>query len=91
MTSYYGQAIVRPVQGLTVTGGVRVDDQQVFGSKTSLGGNIAYTPNDGETVIRATYAEGFRAPALSEQLAAFGNRTCAPKPRAAMTRESNSR
>lgn len=79
MTSYYGQAIVRPVRGLTVTGGVRVDDQQVFGSKTSLGGNIAYTPNDGDTVIRATYAEGFRAPALSEQLAAFGNPDLRPE------------
>ncbi len=79
MTSYYGQAIVRPVTGLTVTGGVRVDDQQVFGSKTSLGGNIAYTPNDGDTVLRATYAEGFRAPALSEQLAAFGNPDLRPE------------
>lgn len=79
MTSYYGQAIVRPVKGLTVTGGVRVDDQQVFGSKTSLGGNIAYTPNGGATVLRATYAEGFRAPALSEQLAAFGNPNLRPE------------
>lgn len=79
LTSYYGQAIVRPVTGLTVTGGVRVDDQQVFGSKTSLGGNIAYSPNDGDTVIRATYAEGFRAPALSEQLAAFGNPDLRPE------------
>ncbi|WP_231562380.1 TonB-dependent receptor plug domain-containing protein [Sphingomonas sp. 35-24ZXX] len=79
MTSYYGQAIVRPVTGLTLTGGVRVDDQQVFGSKTSLGGNIAYTPNGGDTVLRATYAEGFRAPALSEQLAAFGNPNLRPE------------
>ncbi|WP_167398571.1 TonB-dependent receptor plug domain-containing protein [Blastomonas natatoria] len=79
MTSYYGQAIVRPLRGLTVTGGVRVDDQQVFGSKTSLGGNIAYTPNGGGTVFRATYAEGFRAPALSEQLAAFGNPNLRPE------------
>lgn len=79
MTSYYGQAIVRPATGLTLTGGVRVDDQQVFGSKTSLGGNIAYTPNGGDTVIRATYAEGFRAPALSEQLAAFGNPDLRPE------------
>lgn len=79
LTSYYGQAIVRPAKGLTVTGGVRVDDQQVFGSKTSLGGNIAYTPNGGATVLRATYAEGFRAPALSEQLAAFGNPNLRPE------------
>lgn len=79
VTSYYGQAIVRPFAGLTLTGGARVDDQEIFGSNTSLGGNIAYTPNDGATVLRATYAEGFRAPALSELLAQFGNRDLQPE------------
>ncbi|MEZ5710794.1 MAG: TonB-dependent receptor [Blastomonas sp.] len=72
-TSYYGQAIVRPFAGLSLAGGVRVDDHQVYGSKTSLGANFAWTPNAGHTVLRGTYAEGFRAPALSELLANFGN------------------
>ena len=72
-TSYYGQAIVRPVEGLTLTGGVRHDDLDRYGKETSLGGNLAYSPNQGRTVIRATYAEGFRAPTLTEALLPFGN------------------
>lgn len=79
LTSYYGQLVLRPLKGLTLTGGVRVDDQQVFGSKTSLGANIAFTPDEGTTVFRGTYAEGFRAPALSELLANFGNPLLTPE------------
>lgn len=79
LTSFYGQAVLRPFSGLTVAGGVRVDDHDVFGSETSLGGNFAYTPNDGDTVIRGTYAEGFRAPALPELLANFGNPNLQPE------------
>jgi vitamin B12 transporter len=73
-TSFYGQAIVRPVDGLTLTGGARHDDLDRYGKETSLGGNLAYSPNQGRTVIRATYAEGFRAPTITEALFAFGNR-----------------
>jgi vitamin B12 transporter len=72
-TSFYGQAIARPIEGLTMTGGLRHDDFKSFGKETSLGGNIAYTPNGGQTVLRATYAEGFRAPTLTEALLPFGN------------------
>jgi vitamin B12 transporter len=72
-TSVYGQAIVRPVEGLTLTGGARHDDLERYGKETSLGGNLAYSPNQGRTVIRATYAEGFRAPTLTEALLPFGN------------------
>lgn len=79
LTSFYGQAVVKPFNGLTIAGGVRVDDHEVFGSETSLGGNFAYTPNDGATVLRGTYAEGFRAPALPELLANFGNPDLQPE------------
>jgi vitamin B12 transporter len=72
-TSFYGQAITRPVAGLTLTGGIRQDDFKNFGQESSLGGNIAYSPNAGRTVLRATYAEGFRAPTLTEALLPFGN------------------
>jgi vitamin B12 transporter len=72
-TSFYGQAITRPINGLTLTGGLRHDDFKNFGKETSLGGNIAYSPNGGQTILRATYAEGFRAPTLTEALLPFGN------------------
>lgn len=73
VTSEYGQLIVRPLAGLTLTGGVRHDDFNIYGSQTTLGGNLAYTPNAGKTVVRGTYAEGFRAPTLTESVLPFGN------------------
>ena len=68
----YGQAIVRPFTGLTLTGGLRYDDQEGGESETTFGGNIAYTPNGGATLLRGTYAEGFRAPSLFEKFSDFG-------------------
>ena len=62
VTSGFAQAIIRPVSGLTLTGGVRHDNYSTYGGQTTLGGNIAYSPNEGKTVLRATYGEGFRAP-----------------------------
>ena len=79
VTSGFGQLIVRPVTGLTITGGVRYDDYSDYGGQTTLGGNIAYTPNGGDTVLRATYGEGFRAPTLSEGQPPFGNPNLKPE------------
>ena len=79
VTSGFVQAIVRPAKGLTLTGGVRHDDYSTYGGQTTLGGNIAYTPNDGRTVLRATYAEGFRAPTLTEGQPPYGNPNLKPE------------
>ena len=77
--SLFSQAIVRPMVGLTLTGGVRYDDYDVYGGHTTLGGNIAYTPNEGRTVARLTYAEGFRAPTVTEGLPPYGNTSLKPE------------
>ncbi len=79
VTSGFAQLILRPVAGLTLTGGVRHDDYSDYGGQTTLGGNIAYTPNGGQTVLRATYGEGFRAPTLSEGQPPFGNPNLKPE------------
>jgi vitamin B12 transporter len=79
VTSGFAQLILRPVTGLTLTGGVRHDDYSDYGGHTTLGGNIAYTPNDGKTVLRATYGEGFRAPTLSEGQPPYGNPKLKPE------------
>lgn len=75
----FAQLIARPVDGLTVTGGVRHDDYSDYGGQTTLGGNVAYTPNAGDTVLRATYAEGFRAPTLTEGQPPYGNSDLRPE------------
>jgi vitamin B12 transporter len=79
VSSAFLQLIFRPVTGLTLTGGVRHDDYNVYGGQTTLGGNIAYSPNGGATVLRATYGEGFRAPTLSEGQPPFGNPNLKPE------------
>ena len=79
VTSGFAQLILRPVTGLTLTGGVRHDDYSDYGGQTTLGGNIAYSPNGGSTVLRATYSEGFRAPTLSEGQPPFGNPNLKPE------------
>jgi vitamin B12 transporter len=77
--SGFSQIIVRPLAGLTLTGGVRHDQYRDYGGQTTLGGNIAFTPNDGRTMLRATYGEGFRAPTLSEGQQPYGNPDLRPE------------
>ena len=79
VSSGFGQLILRPISGLTLTGGVRHDDYSQYGGQTTFGGNFAFTPNKGRTVLRGTYAEGFRAPTLTEALLPFGNTTLKPE------------
>ena len=63
ITSAYGQLIAKPIRRLTVTGGVRHDDHDQFGSETTLGADAALALGTG-TTIRASYGEGFKAPTL---------------------------
>lgn len=79
VTSGFGQLIAQPITGLSLTGGVRHDDYTQYGGETTFGANFAYSPNGGSTVIRGTYAEGFRAPTLTEALLPFGNTALKPE------------
>ncbi|KEQ51784.1 Outer membrane cobalamin receptor protein [Sphingobium chlorophenolicum] len=56
--------MVKPLVGLSLTGGVRHDDHSQFGGATTFGANANYTPNNGATNIRMSYGEGFKAPSL---------------------------
>ena len=77
--SGYGQLVVTPVTGLTVTGGVRHDDHNIFGGATTVSGSGAYTPNGGNTVFRASYSEGFKAPTLYQLQSEYGNALLRPE------------
>jgi vitamin B12 transporter len=79
VTSGYAQLSLKPLEGLTLTGGVRHDAFSDYGGHTTLGGNIAWSPNGGATVLRATYGEGFRAPTLTEGQPPFGNPALKPE------------
>ncbi len=73
ITSVYGQLIVKPLDILTITGGVRNDDHEDFGSRTTFGANAALALRTG-TTVRASYGEGFKAPTLYQLFSAYGNR-----------------
>ena len=72
ITSVYGQAIVKPVDQLTLTGGVRNDDHDTFGNHTTFGGDAVLALGTG-TTLRASYNEGFKAPTLYQLKSAYGN------------------
>lgn len=71
LTSIYGQVQLMPVEGLTLTGGARHDDHRQFGGETSFSAGAAW--RIGATRLRASYAEGFKAPALDQLFADYGN------------------
>jgi vitamin B12 transporter len=78
ITSFYGEAIVRPIDQLTVTGGVRHDDHRKFGGHTSLAANAALALGTG-TTLRASYAEGFKAPTLYQLFSLYGDVDLVPE------------
>ena len=78
ITSVYGQLIVKPLDILTITGGVRNDDHDDFGSHTTVGANAALALRTG-TTVRASYGEGFKAPTLYQLFSDYGNRNLDPE------------
>ncbi|MBN8808701.1 MAG: TonB-dependent receptor [Sphingomonas sp.] len=79
VTSFYGEAIVTPVADLTLSGGVRHDQDSAYGGHTTFGANAAYTLPT-RTTLRGSYAEGFKAPTLYQLGAAFyGNPNLRPE------------
>ncbi|MEO6717553.1 MAG: TonB-dependent receptor [Novosphingobium sp.] len=77
--SVYGQLTAHPVMGLTLAAGVRHDSHDRFGGHTSFAANGAYSPNGGDTVLRASYGEGFKAPSLYQLYSDYGNQTLRPE------------
>ncbi|KQM87224.1 TonB-dependent receptor [Sphingomonas sp. Leaf23] len=75
----YGQLAVTPVQNLTLTGGVRHDDHNVFGGATVFSGSGVWSPNGGNTLLRASYSEGFKAPTLYQLQSEYGNAQLTPE------------
>ncbi|WP_052129374.1 TonB-dependent receptor plug domain-containing protein [Sphingomonas sp. 35-24ZXX] len=77
--SVYAQIVASPVAGLTLTGGVRHDDHNRFGGATTLGASGVYAISQTGTTLRASYAEGFKAPSLFQLQSDFGNQLLQPE------------
>jgi vitamin B12 transporter len=79
INSGYAELVAQPVTGLTTTIGVRRDHHDEFGGHTTTGASAAWTPNEGRTLLRASYSEGFKAPTLFQLQSDFGNPLLRPE------------
>lgn len=70
---YYGQWQTTLFDALTVTGGVRLDNDAEFGTHTSYKLNAAYQIADWGTVLRGNIGNGFKAPSLYQQFSDYSN------------------
>lgn len=76
----YANLSVEPTKGLTLTGGLRREDHSSFGVSTVFAASAAYSPNGGDSVLRASYSEGFKAPGLFQLFdGVFGNPDLQPE------------
>ncbi len=63
ISSFFGLYEVKPVDMLTLTGGVRVDDHSTFGTETTGRVAAALMPTD-FLGLRASWGQGFKAPTI---------------------------
>ena len=74
ISGYYAQAQSTFFDALTLTGGVRYDQDSKFGHHTSVKLAGAYDFGEG-TVLHANYGDGFKAPSLYELFSQYRNPT----------------
>jgi vitamin B12 transporter len=88
IAGYYGQWQSTLWHLLTLTGGLRYDRDDQFGGHLSakLAGALAF--NNGDTVVRANYGNGFKAPSLYELYSEYSNPLVALKPEVAQGYEA---
>jgi vitamin B12 transporter len=83
IAGFYGQWQSTLLQLLTLTGGLRYDRDDEFGGHVSAKIAGALALNDGTTVLRANYGDGFKAPSLYELFSEYSNPVTALKPEVA--------
>ncbi len=78
LDSAYAQLSFSPIDALTLTGGLRHDDHETFGSESTGGAAVAWSATP-TTVVRASYGQGFKAPTLFQLFSEFGNEALTPE------------
>jgi vitamin B12 transporter len=79
LNSAYGQLQWTVLDGLTLTGGLRYDDHAQYGDNLLGQVAAAWALNEGDTVVRASWGQGFRAPGLYELYSEYGNLNLQPE------------
>ena len=74
LAGYALQQLYFDERRLVLTGGVRADDNERFGTEVSPSGGASWSVGPAATRLRATYAESFKAPSMNELFfPGFGN------------------
>jgi vitamin B12 transporter len=73
LNSGYGQITGEVLRGLTLTGGLRYDDQSTVGGHVTVQASAAWSLNGGATILRASFGQGFKAPSLYQLYSEYGN------------------
>ena len=79
LNSAYAQVQWTAVPGLTLTGGLRYDDHENYGDQVLGQVAAAWALNEGDTMLRASWGQGFRAPGLYELYSQYGNLDLQPE------------
>jgi vitamin B12 transporter len=77
--SAYLQALGAPAQDVTLTLAGRLDQHESFGSHGSGQAALAWRPGGGDTLVRASLGQGFRAPSLYQLYSEYGNAGLQPE------------
>jgi vitamin B12 transporter len=83
ISGYYAQYQSTLFDQLTLTGGVRLDDDSEFGTHTSVKLAGAWNIPGWDTTLHANYGDGFKAPTLYELYSQYKNPFHALKPETA--------
>jgi vitamin B12 transporter len=79
INSGYGQLTGEVLPGLTLTGGARYDSNSTFGDHVTGQASAAWKLNDGDTILRASFGQGFKAPSLYQLYSQYGNLALRPE------------
>jgi len=79
LDAVYAQMIGEVAPGLTLTAGLRRDSHDTFGDHTLGQLAAAWALNDGATVLRASWGQGFKAPTLYQLFSDYGNSGLSPE------------
>ena len=67
------------VPDVTVSGGIRRDEHDDFGGHTVGQASLAWRPGGGDTVLRASWGQAFKAPSLYQLGSEYGNPALRPE------------
>ena len=79
LASVYAQAIGDLAPGFTLTAGLRHDRHDAYGNHTLGQTAAAWRLPGGATILRASFAQGFKAPTLYQLFSDYGTATLRPE------------